>query len=74
VATLTSQNRDIVAELESHIHTNETVRQQLDRKREVDVLKDTMNRDLMASRMNLERLSPSKYAVDATGSGLFRES
>ena len=64
VSTLTSQNREIVGELESHMRVNESVRQQLDRKREVAQLMDTFNKDLLVSKANLERVSPRKYAVD----------
>ena len=55
VATLANQNREILAELDTHVEAHEDVRSKLDRKDDVASLMDTFNRDLMGSRLELER-------------------
>lgn len=57
VETLTKQNRDILVELESHVYAHEVVRTTLNRKEEVTHLMNTFNRDLIESKMTLERYS-----------------
>ena len=55
VSTLESQNREILAELDQHVDAHEDVRARLDRKEEVASLMDTFNRDLMGSKLELDR-------------------
>ena len=59
VAKLTEQNRAILEELESHTYAHEVVRTHLDRREEVNHLMNTFNRDLVESKMGLERYSSS---------------
>ena len=40
------------------------VRDKLNRRDFVEKIKETQNRDLLVSKMNLERASPRKYAQD----------
>ena len=58
VDTLTSQNREILDELENHMKTNDRVRKQLDRKQQVGTLLDVFNRDLIESNRQVENASP----------------
>ena len=55
VQTLSKQNQEIIAELDTHVHAHEEVRSKLDRREEVASLMDTFNRDLMGSKLSLER-------------------
>lgn len=55
VATLTEQNRALLEEMESHTYAHEVVRTHLDRKEGVMHLMNTFNRDLIESKMTLER-------------------
>lgn len=53
--TLVNQNKEILIELDTHVEAHEDVRLKLDRKGEVAGLMDTFNRELMGSRLELER-------------------
>ena len=55
VAQLTDQNRKILEELESHAYAHEVVRTHLDRRDEVSHMMNTFNKDLVESKMALER-------------------
>lgn len=55
VQTLTQQNKSILQELESYSYTNEIVRTHLDRREEVSHMMNTFNKDLVESKLNLER-------------------
>ena len=69
VARLTEQNRAILEELESHTYAHEVVRTHLDRREEVSHMMNAFNRDLVESKMSLERYSSplrqSPYKVSA---------
>lgn len=58
VDTLTSQNKEILEELENHMKTNDRVRRQLDRKQQVGTMLDVFNRDLIESKWQVENASP----------------
>lgn len=58
VDTLTSQNKEILEELENHMKTNDRVRRQLDRKKQVGTMLDVFNRDLIESKRQVENASP----------------
>ena len=70
VAKLTDQNKAILEELESHTYAHEVVRTHLDRREEVSHMMNTFNRDLVESKMSLERYSSplrqSPYKVSAS--------
>ena len=55
VRTLINQNKEILIELDTHVEAHEDVRSKLDRKGEVAGLMDTFNRELMGSKLELER-------------------
>ena len=55
VNTLINQNKEILIELDTHVEAHEDVRSKLDRKSEVAGLMDTFNRELMGSKMELEK-------------------
>ena len=55
VQTLINQNKEILIELDTHVEAHEDVRSKLDRKGEVAGLMDTFNRELMGSKLELER-------------------
>ena len=55
IATLTEQNGALLQEMDSHTYAHEVVRTHLDRKEEVKHLMSTFNRDLIESKMTLER-------------------
>lgn len=57
VETLTKQNKEILTELESHVYAHEVVRTHLNRKEEVAHMMQTFNRDLIESKLTLERCS-----------------
>lgn len=58
VDILTSQNKEILEELENHMKTNDRVRKQLDRKQKIGTMLDVFNRDLIESKRQLENVSP----------------
>ena len=53
--TLSKQNKAALQELESHVYTHEVVRTHLDRRQEVNHLMNTFNKDLVESKLTLER-------------------
>ena len=55
VNTLTKQNEEILAELDQHVKAHEFVREKLDRKQDVADLMNTFNRELVESKISLER-------------------
>lgn len=61
VDTLTGQNKEILDELETHMRTNENVRNALDRKGKVGRMLDTFNKDLIESKRQVEVSSPQRY-------------
>ena len=68
--TLSKQNKAALQELESHVYTHEVVRTHLDRRQEVNHLMNTFNKDLVESKLTLERYQsplrqPSPYRQSA---------
>lgn len=57
VETLAKQNKEILLELDSHVYAHEVVRTHLNRKEEVVQMMNTFNKDLIESKMTLERYS-----------------
>ena len=55
IDTLTNQNKEILSELDEHVKAHEFVRKKLDRKQDVASLMNTFNRELVESRVALER-------------------
>ena len=55
INTLTNQNQEILSELDEHVKAHEFVRQKLDRKQDVASLMNTFNKELVESKIALER-------------------
>ena len=55
INTLTNQNQEILSELDEHVKAHEFVRKKLDRKSDVASLMNTFNKELVESKIALER-------------------
>lgn len=61
VETLTSQNKEILVELETHMQMNDRVRETLDRKAHVCRMLNNFNKDLCESKRAVENSSPQRF-------------